>query len=508
MMAANFNLSRPPTRNGGHGRGPVPPQADLDRQQATGEAAYDAAVGRLNSLSIHFSNIRGLRSNFQSVEHHLAVSSPALLLLSETQLSSSALPDLYSVTNYNLFSRFRFKGGVCAYCNTSIPVARLMDLESSVFDAIWLKISLSTITIYLCFLYFSPNASNYEELFNYLTTCHESLLSSHPNAEIIYCGDFNTHHTEWLGSTRTDPRGIEAYSFSLLNDLEQIIKHPTRVPDRHDQSSNILDLFLTTNPSHYNYTISAPLGSSDHNLISVSSDWARPPPLPPSKRQLWHFERANWLHLRDFYSNFSWSDCFPCRDVSVCTELVTLIIMVGMRLFIPCSTKTSTVQHWFDRSCSLAISERERAHRAMQFSPSPLTRSTFISARNHAKSVLRRAKRSFIRRKCNGLVNSTSTKSFWSLAKSISTNFCKSSFPPLFRTDNSIANSPSDKANLFGSLFSSNSTLDDSDTIPPPLLPLSNTMPLPIVSSRRVYRQLSKLNVGKVYGPDGIPPCV
>ena len=46
-------------------------------------------------------------------------------------------------------------------------------------------------TIFLCFLYCSPNSTNYFELFDYLTSCHESLLSIHPNTEILYLGDFN-----------------------------------------------------------------------------------------------------------------------------------------------------------------------------------------------------------------------------------------------------------------------------------------------------------------------------
>ena len=45
---------------------------------------------RLSSFSIHYTNIRGLNSNFSSVESHLATSSPNLFLLSETQLSSQS----------------------------------------------------------------------------------------------------------------------------------------------------------------------------------------------------------------------------------------------------------------------------------------------------------------------------------------------------------------------------------------------------------------------------------
>ena len=96
---------------------------------------------------------------------------------------------------------------------------------------------------------------------------HESLLTSHPHAAVLYIGDFNVHHTDWLQSTHTDVGGIEAFHFSISNELQQIIKHPTRVPDRHDHAANTLDLFFTSNPQNYTYTVSFPLGSSDHCTV-------------------------------------------------------------------------------------------------------------------------------------------------------------------------------------------------------------------------------------------------
>ena len=135
---------------------------------------------RLSSFSIHYTNIRGLNSNFSSAESHLATSSPNLFLLSETQLSSQSSPDPFQISHYNLYSRFLSKGGICAYCNINTPIARFMDLESPHFDVLWLNIYLPT-TIFLCFCYCS---------------CHETLLTSHPHAEVLYIGDFNVHHTD------------------------------------------------------------------------------------------------------------------------------------------------------------------------------------------------------------------------------------------------------------------------------------------------------------------------
>ena len=195
----------------------------------------------------------------------------------------------------------------------------------------WLKIVLDTSTILICFCYCSPNSTDFAAFFNYLTLCHESVLISHPRAEILYIGDFNVHHTEWLGSTHTDVGGIEAHSFSILHDLEQIIKHLTYVPDRHDQASNPLDLFFTSNPSLYSYTISSPLGSSDHCLISISSSWAQLPPLPPSQRLLWHFERAQRADLSSFLLDFPWREfCFFSGDSSLAALKVVEVLLSGI----------------------------------------------------------------------------------------------------------------------------------------------------------------------------------
>ena len=169
MNVDHMNIE-PLTRSSGLGRAGSLTQGPPDRQQATGVNVQ--SVCALDSFSIDFCNIRGLRSNLSSVEHHLLSSSPDLLLLSETQLSANVSSDLFKISNYNLFPRFRKKGGVCAYCASNVPVTRLVDLESPSFDVIWLKILLDTKCIFICFLYFSPNLNPIREFFNYLIRYH------------------------------------------------------------------------------------------------------------------------------------------------------------------------------------------------------------------------------------------------------------------------------------------------------------------------------------------------
>ena len=167
------------------------------------------------------------------------------------------------------------------------------------------------------------------------------MLTKHPHAEVLYIGDFNVHHTGWLKSTHTDVGGIEVFHFSISNEPEQIIKHPTGVPDRHDHAANTFDLFFTSNPQNYTYTVSSPLGSSDHCTVSVTSSFTSPPPTPPTQRHLWHFENSRHADMSNFLLDFPWNDyCFRTRDPDLAATAVGEVVDSGMRAYIPYSLIT------------------------------------------------------------------------------------------------------------------------------------------------------------------------
>ena len=154
--------------------------------------------------------------------------------------------------------------------------------------------------------------TNFIAFFDYLNSCHEAMTSEHPQAEFLYLGDFNVHHREWLKSSHMDVKGVEALTFSILNDLEQIITHPTHISDRHDHTTNTLDLSFTSNPLHYNNTISPPIGCSDHILVNITFLTTTSSHLTaPTKRQYWHFNSTDWTGLRNFFSDFPLERLLP-----------------------------------------------------------------------------------------------------------------------------------------------------------------------------------------------------
>ena len=119
----------------------------------------------------------------------------------------------------------------------------------------------------VCAVHLSPNSSDYNKFFDNLTSKVEHILTLFPFTEISILGDFNVHHQLWLSSLFTDHPGELAYNFAMLHDLEQLVQHPTRIPDRLEDTPKILDLFLNSNPSAYAVTLSSPLGSQSHICI-------------------------------------------------------------------------------------------------------------------------------------------------------------------------------------------------------------------------------------------------
>ena len=94
------------------------------------------------------------------------------------------------------------------------------------------------------------------------------------------------------------------------------------------------------------------------------------------------------------------------------------------------------------------------------------------------------------------------------MAKVVSQKFFQSSFPPLNNNSDSSSTTPSSKANLFASVFASNSNLDDQGVQPHHFPPSKFTMSSIKFSTRKVCQTLLQLDTSKSKGPDGIPAIV
>ena len=101
----------------------------------------------------------------------------------------------------------------------------------------------------------------------------DEILSINPSVDVYVFVDFIVHHKDWLIlSGGTDRPGELCYSFSISNDLTQMVDFPTWIHDCDSHSPALLDLFISSDASICSTMAFLPLGNSDHVVVSVSFD--------------------------------------------------------------------------------------------------------------------------------------------------------------------------------------------------------------------------------------------
>ena len=125
---------------------------------------------------------------------------------------------------------------------------------------------------YFFLLYRSP--SSLYTVFDSISSSIDEVLSINSSANVFVFGDFNVHHKDWLiYSGGTDWPDELCYNFSISNDLTQMVKFPTRIPDCDFHCTAFLALFLSCDASICSTMAFSQLGNSDHVVVSVSIDF-------------------------------------------------------------------------------------------------------------------------------------------------------------------------------------------------------------------------------------------
>ena len=111
-------------------------------------------------------------------------------------------------------------------------------------------------------------------VFDSISSNIAEVLSINPSANVFVFGDFNAFHKDWLTcSGGTDRPGKLCYSFSISNNLTQIVNFPTQIPDCDPHSPALLDSFLSSDIGICSTMAFTPLGNSDHVVVPVSIDF-------------------------------------------------------------------------------------------------------------------------------------------------------------------------------------------------------------------------------------------
>ena len=399
--------------------------------------------------------------------------------------------------------------GLGVYVRSNLPIARELSLEDTNESYMCFRLALLHSTTYIFFLYRSPSASC--TVIDAVSCNIDKALRIQPSANIMVCGDFNAHNTDWLRHSHiTDVAGVSCHDFALAHDLTQIVGFPTHIPDREDHHPYLLDLFLCSNPDSCSVSSHPPLGKSDHVVVGVDVNYlVKANNEHPYHRTVYSYNKADWDGFRDLLRNVPWVDIFK-HNVTYAAKEISEWIGTGIDCFIP-HRKFQLKPHsspWFTPSCAAAIAHRNHFFHQYHRNMSAENKKLFRDSRNHCKRVLEEAKSNYAEAtRCSIASQRIGSRDFWRICNSI-LNRGKSAIPPLFNGPE-VLTASMDKANLFARNFSNNSTLDDSfHALPDFPLRTEQRLCSRKITARMVANAILDLDAFKATGPDKIPSIV
>ena len=135
------------------------------------------------------------------------------------------------------------------YVKEGLSFAQDVSLENSADSYLSFQLFLLHSVSYFFFLYRSPSSSLCTVFYASSSNIDEVLLID-PSAKLFVFGDFNVHHKDWLiYSVQPIDLVNSVKNFYISNDLTQLTKFPTLIPDCDSHSSALLDLFISSDAS-------------------------------------------------------------------------------------------------------------------------------------------------------------------------------------------------------------------------------------------------------------------
>ena len=205
-------------------------------------------------------NARSIFNKVDELTVHIENYKSDMIFVSETWLSENIPNEAIHIGGYNVFRNDRVGtrgGGVALYINDNIPVEIRNDLNSSLFECLWMtarptwlprKIS----RFALACIYLPPlfSSNDLEIFYEYFQSCYDTLMLESCDTAFIIAGDFNP-----------SSNGFRSRVLNTHCNLKQVINKATR-------NDSILDLIFTNIKSLYkDPEIIAPLASADHNMV-------------------------------------------------------------------------------------------------------------------------------------------------------------------------------------------------------------------------------------------------
>lgn len=410
-------------------------------------------------VRILYSNIRGLAANL--AELTVASADFDVLCLSETLVTDRRHISELRIPGFGgpqqRLAVARLSRGLALYVRSGCLAFRQSGLECSCHEVMAFRICGPIHNFYVFSVYRSPNGD--DSIFDCLLAAMGKVQESDPKSAVVFVGDFNAHHTEWLNShSPTNSSGRAARDMCNLSGCSQLVTSPTHI------AGNTLDLVITEVPDVVDVSVGTPLGTSDHCCLNLHVTVNQSLPSYDVRRTVFLKNRVNWDRVREDVQDIAWSEIFKAQDpVSALNTAVSCIITRN----VPTATLRfrSGDAPWFNADCRRVYDLKQTAYRAWTRGRTRELWLVYQRRRVEAEAVYDAAKSHHFNRSREALTCSGSSHRWWATLKSALFGD-SSSLPALKGPGGRLVSSPAEKAELLSSHFDSKQSREEIDLAP------------------------------------------
>jgi hypothetical protein len=367
-------------------------------------------------LSIYYQNVRGLRTKTEQLIVKTSDGNFDVLAFSETWLNVDILSsELFLLHQYTVFRcdrRFdlcgKLRGGGVLLAVRSNYLMDSIDMSAAVekipsIDIVGVKISFSSMVLYIFCVYVPPNTSlvDYEIFFDTLSEFCLNLSS------IVLVGDFNLSNS----SDTVSSKGYLLHDFTAFLNFRQC----NNIANAH---GNILDLVLTDMSEHLSLQHSIPILDEDSHHPAILIELkiiagSRSNFSNSSKSKTYNFRRANFPFLYSLLSEVDWSFIYSLHDVNeVCTAFYGKLYSLFDKS-VPCYTHNHRhYPRWYTHELKCNIRSKERCYRKYKKFKKESDREEYVTLRRLVKTRILRDYNTYVSQVENSL--RMDPKMFWS----------------------------------------------------------------------------------------------
>ena len=164
----------------------------------------------------------------------------------------------------------------------------------------WWKIKLLFVVVFC-----NRNPSIDESVYDCLLESMGRIQSQDRKSAFCFFGNFNGHHSEWLGFSRTDVHGAATYDFASLSGCTQLVRGSSH------RAGVILNLVISDVPNLYKVRVGCRIGRFDHSLL-VGLDLSLGAPGFDFSYEVVLKSRVNWRAVCSAVAQMPWGVIVRC----------------------------------------------------------------------------------------------------------------------------------------------------------------------------------------------------